>query len=356
MRPRSLAALSAIAVAAVVGVVAALLGSLDVALAVLVVLAGGVAVLGVLTYRRAGAAAARAHAADRLLRGLRDDLARQHQATSTATEQIRRQVARTDRSVARWQSDLEATVHAGVAPPLDKVSARLDGLDSDLRHLRRRVETVRNLVNAARPGPLLTQMQALGQLRAKFDVSGPLPDVGGWALDPTALLWLVDEIERRRPEHVVECGSGTSTFWIAMALRQNGRGRVTALDHLDEFAGRTRSTLERHGLSEVAEVRHTPLVTTPTPRGEFPWYDVEPATLGPIDLLVVDGPPEATGPLARYPALPVLHGALLPDSHVLVDDVHREDERQAIEHWLDELPRLRRAGYKNDVSEVLTYE
>ncbi|MCZ2261525.1 class I SAM-dependent methyltransferase [Isoptericola sp. QY 916] len=356
MRARSLTALSVVAVAAVVGVVAALLGSADVALAVLVALVGGVAGVAVLTYRRAGTASARAQAAEQQLRELRKELARERKVTTSATAQLRRQVARTDTSVARWRSDLEATVRADVVPPLGEVSARLDGLDGDVRHLRRRVENVRSLVHAARPGTLLTQMQALDQLRSKFDVSGPLPDVGGWALDPTALVWLVDEIERRRPEHVVECGSGTSTFWIAMALRQNGRGRVTALDHLEGYAARTRSSLERHGLSEVAEVRHAPLVTTSTPRGEFPWYDVDPATLGAIDLLVVDGPPEATGPLARYPALPVLHGALLPDSHVLVDDVHRDDERKAIEHWLEDLPRLRRAEYRNDVSEVLTYE
>lgn len=356
MRARSLAALVVIVAAAAAGVVAALLGSTDVALAILVAIVGGVAVLAVLTYRRVGAAAARAQATERRLRQLGDELARERKTAASATEQVRRQVAGTEKSVARWRADLEATVRDGVVPPLQTVTARLDGLDTEMRQLRKRVETVRTLVRAARPGTLLTEIQALDQLRSKFDVTGPLPDVGGWALDPTALLWLVDEIERRRPEHVVECGSGTSTFWIAMALRQNGRGRVTALDHLAEFADRTRRSLERHGLSDVAEVRHAPLVATSTPRGQFPWYDVDPATLGPIDLLVVDGPPEATGPLARYPALPVLHGALLPDARVLVDDVHRDDERQAIEHWLEELPRLRRAGHKNDVSEVLTYE
>ncbi|MBD8080775.1 class I SAM-dependent methyltransferase [Cellulosimicrobium arenosum] len=355
MRARSLAVFCAIAVAVVVGVVAALLGSTTVALAVLVALLGGVAALAVQTYRRTGAAVAHARTTEGEARGLRKELARQHDVNLSATDQLRRQVARTDKSVARLQSDLNATMLSSIVRPLDEVSAKLAGLDSDLRHLRKRVESVRNLAQEARPGKLLTQVQALEQLRDKFDVSGPLPDVGGWALDPTALLWLIDEIEQRRPEHVVECGSGTSTFWIAMALRQNGRGQVISLDHLEEFAVRTRSVLERHGLTEVAEVRHAPLIATQTPRGEFQWYGVNPATVGPIDLLVVDGPPEATGPLARYPALPLLHGSLTADARVLVDDVHRDDEKQAIEHWLEELPRLRRGGYKNDSSEVLTY-
>ncbi|MBD5786361.1 class I SAM-dependent methyltransferase [Cellulosimicrobium terreum] len=355
MRARSLTVLVAIAVAAVAGVVAALLGRSDIALAVVVLLLGGVAVLALQAFRRIGATAARVGAADSEVGRLRKELAREHKAAASATEQLRRQMARTDQAVSRVQSDLGATLHGSVVQPLADVSTKLDGLGTDVRNLRKRVDAVRNLVHAARPGELLTQIQALEQLRDKFDVSGPLPDVGGWALDPTAILWLVDEIERRRPERVVECGSGTSTFWIAMALRQNGRGQVIALDHLEDFAQRTRSVVERHGLSDVAEVRLAPLTPTQTPRGEFQWYDVDPASVGPIDLLVVDGPPESTGPLARYPALPVLHGALTAESHILVDDVHRSDEKQAIEHWLEELPRLR-SDFTNGVSEVLVYE
>lgn len=329
MGVRSLAALAAIAVAVAVGVVTALLGRTDVALMVTVVLLGGAAALTVQMYRRAEATAAEVRATGGEVRRLRRELARHDERNASTLNRVRREAARTRTAVAN--------------------------LDTELHELRDGVSSVRSLVHAARPGKLLTQVQALEQLRDKFHVAGPLPDVGGWALDPTGLMWLVDEVERRRPEHVVECGSGTSTFWIAMALRQNGRGRIISLEHQGKFADRTRSLLERHGLSEVAEVRHAPLVATQTPRGTFRWYDVDPEGIGAIDLLVVDGPPGTTGPLARYPALPTLHRALTPGAYILVDDMHRDSEKKAVKHWLEEIPELRRTGYTNDSSEVLTY-
>ncbi|MCA5892726.1 class I SAM-dependent methyltransferase [Isoptericola sp. NEAU-Y5] len=331
MRSRSFAALVATAVAVAVGVVAALLGRTDVALAVVVVLLGSTALLTVQVYRRTGAAAVGARAAGREVGRLRKELARRESAVPTAT-----------------------AVHRDAAAARASV-AKLDDLASQIGELREEVTAVHSLAHAARPGKLLSQIQALDQLRDKFRVEGPLPDVGGWALDPTELLWLIDEVERRRPEFVVECGSGTSTFWIAMALRRNGHGRIISLEHQGKFAARTRAVLERHELSDVAEVRHAPLAEVETPRGTFRWYDVEPDSLGPIDLLVVDGPPGTTGPLARYPALPVLHRALNPGACVLVDDMHRTDEQEAVRHWLRELPALHRAGYTNGNSEVLTY-
>jgi hypothetical protein len=59
-----------------------------------------------------------------------------------------------------------------------------------------------------------------------------------------------------------------------------------------------------------------------------------------IDMLVMDGPPAATAPLARYPALPVLGNQLSPGSIVLLDDTYREEERLIVARWKKEYPRL----------------
>jgi hypothetical protein len=190
-------------------------------------------------------------------------------------------------------------------------------------------------------GSLLNELQALEQLMARYEPAGPLPPVTGWAMNPTGLMLLADHIERTRPSLVVECGSGTSTLWMSLALRQTGRGRLVALEHLPEFAEQTRSLLDRHGLSEWAEVRHVPLAQIATPRGEFAWYDIDPAALSGIGLLLVDGPPGMTGPHARYPALPVLGAGLLPDATIVLDDAERSDEREIVAWWLAEDDRLR---------------
>ncbi len=179
----------------------------------------------------------------------------------------------------------------------------------------------------------LTQNQALLQLHGQFAPNAPLPAVAGWAMEPTALVELVNLISRLRPQLVVECGSGTSTLWIAYALRRNGSGRVVALDHDAEYAAASNRVIAEHGLSDWAQVQHAPLAPTSTPRGDMPWYSADLTGLAGIELLIVDGPPQATGELARYPALPVLADRLAPGAHILFDDADRPGEVAALDTW-----------------------
>jgi hypothetical protein len=55
-----------------------------------------------------------------------------------------------------------------------------------------------------------------------------------------------------------------------------------------------------------------------------------------IDLLFVDGPPKATGPQARFPAIPVLLSQLSDDALIVLDDTAREDERAISDRWVAE--------------------
>jgi len=58
---------------------------------------------------------------------------------------------------------------------------------------------------------------------------------------------------------------------------------------------------------------------------------------GPItDLLIIDGPPNGTQHLARYPALPILFHLLSEDVAVLLDDAFRVDEREIVKLWQKE--------------------
>src|SRR5699024_11977254 len=57
-----------------------------------------------------------------------------------------------------------------------------------------------------------------------------------------------------------------------------------------------------------------------------------------IELVVVDGPPQATGELARYPALPTLAEHLAPEARILFDDANRPDETRALEAWREAYP------------------
>jgi hypothetical protein len=58
----------------------------------------------------------------------------------------------------------------------------------------------------------------------------------------------------------------------------------------------------------------------------------------PIDFLRVDGPPQTTQHLARYPALALLASRLASIVCILTDNVAHPEERKIAERWASELP------------------
>jgi len=199
----------------VVVAIAALLGSTTVALATLALLVGAVGVLAVVLYRRT------------------------HEAAAAARQEANRRLAAVEKS-------------------LESLVAGAGRAESERKVILRRTNALRSSI--------LTDQQAVQQLITRFQPEAPLPLVAGWAVDPTALFWLVDHVDRARPELVVECGSGTSTLWIALALRRNGSGPRTAGAAravglgagTDGTAGRRRDRAR-----DVPVVRHRPGLARP---------------------------------------------------------------------------------------------
>ncbi|VXA94670.1 conserved hypothetical protein [Luteimonas sp. 9C] len=186
------------------------------------------------------------------------------------------------------------------------------------------------------------EVEAVLQLRQMLQVESQTPLLGGWAMDPESVYGLVQLLTERRPQRVVELGSGASTVWVAMALRRCGTGKIISYDHLPEYAEQTRQALRRAGLEDWAEVRHAPLAEVAVGTETYIWYSIEDvAGDAPIEVLMVDGPPASTGALARYPAVPRFFEALGDQSLVIVDDATRSDEKQMLERWGNEFPRLR---------------
>lgn len=181
------------------------------------------------------------------------------------------------------------------------------------------------------------QAAALMQLYRELSPRRMLPRTRGWAASPDFLLALYRTIRERRPELVVEVGSGVSTLISAYALQQNGSGRLVSLDHDPVFADRTRYTLSLHGVAGGVEVRDAPLEPTRIGAGEWQWHPPETFhDLKAIELLVVDGPPGRAGKLARFPAVPLLRSRLAPGARILLDDGARQEERQAARRWKEE--------------------
>jgi predicted O-methyltransferase YrrM len=231
---------------------------------------------------------------------------------------------------------------------LVRQEARTSGRER--RAMRRRERSLERTARAARKSlrehvtaterRLFAQVEAMGWLQQQLGLRHPLPPTRGWAASPDLLVDLVRLIDETRPERVLELGSGVSTVVMAARLRSTGRGTLTALEHDPAYAARTRVELELQGLGDVATVLEAPLARVRVGDAEWTWYDLPDDLPTGVGLLFVDGPPGTTGPLARYPALPVLADRLAPGATLVLDDADRTDEQEIARRWQSEHPGL----------------
>lgn len=184
------------------------------------------------------------------------------------------------------------------------------------------------------------RVQDIVNLFQMVPIRSGIPALGLWTASADLLVELVDRLVAERPAVAVEGGSGVSTVVMALAVREHGLPtKVVALEHTQEWAEHTRRMLERHGVAEHAEVRVAPLQPTSLDDHETPWYDESAiADLTDIGLVLVDGPPEGTGPRARYPMVPLLRDKLADRCTILVDDTARPGDADVVESWRPLLP------------------
>lgn len=262
------------------------------------------------------------------------------------TEQRVRKVEGQLKKLASLTESVAATVRAIESKQDDPTGGPLTSiigaqrLDAAVRHDELLVgyeELRRELLNTA-PQEQLAELSAIANVYAMLGPEDEVPVFGGFAAGPRTVLRLVSLAGRLPPDGViVECGSGASTVWLALACRRAGRGRVVALEHLEVYADRARAALARLGLDAFAEVRTAALEPVDVDGETYQWYGGKHwADLTGIDLLFVDGPPVSTGPRSRYPAFPLLAQALSDGAVVALDDVQRGDEADVAEDWLAE--------------------
>lgn len=224
-----------------------------------------------------------------------------------------------------------------------------------MKRLERQVEesVSREVGNAVR------QLEAHARIQRFLGPGQQMPELHGWPISADFGALLLDLLDRSDYDLILEFGSGASTVLMAASAQRHAATRaarglpptaVLALEHLPEYHEQTTSMLQASGLEALARLALAPIRPFTTASGQtFPYYDAREAVgdvvrslQRPVTelrvLLMVDGPPSATGPRARYPALPLalefLAGAQLD---ILLDDYRREDEKQVAQAWLDDL-------------------
>lgn len=115
------------------------------------------------------------------------------------------------------------------------------------------------------------------------------------------------------------------------------------LDHLEDYLDLTRTAVQRHELDDQVECRLAPLEQIECDGDDYRWYSYDALKdLSDIDLVLIDGPPAATGPQARYPSLPNIINLLSPNATIILDDAHRREESNIIDSWQESFPDFER--------------
>jgi predicted O-methyltransferase YrrM len=146
---------------------------------------------------------------------------------------------------------------------------------------------------------------------------------------------IIREIYLKKPNLILELGSGSSTSIIASCLMEIGSGKILSVEHDDYYASKTNELLVIEGVSDHSQVVTAPLKSYKLDRGVWKWYDInlQEHLNSKIDMLIIDGPPDKTQKLSRYPALPLTIKHLSKDCIIFLDDTLRNDEREILNLW-----------------------
>lgn len=180
------------------------------------------------------------------------------------------------------------------------------------------------------------QLEALATLNSIVKPEPPVPPVPKWAAAPDLVLAVVKSMRQLRPSLVIECGSGWSTLWLALAARRfELSGRVVVLEHAAKYARITEDMLEAHDVTAFADVRLAPLEPIELDGRPWQWYSKAAwDDLAGCGMLLVDGPPGKPDRHARYPAVPALASRLKHRAVIALDDARRTGEREILNSWL----------------------
>ena len=187
---------------------------------------------------------------------------------------------------------------------------------------------------------LYSQIEAFDSLHQELGFNRALPRLRGNIVSPDFLRELAQHVGRRRPQYVVECGSGAITLVLAKALSKNGYGHVYSLEQDMESANKTYRWLDEHGLTEWATVIYAEPIQYTLNGNNFTWYALSDLPNTAIDLMVINGPNSASQKSARYPALFLLRSRLTDQSAIMMNNTNRPDDAATLGLWAHDFPEF----------------
>jgi FkbM family methyltransferase len=196
----------------------------------------------------------------------------------------------------------------------------------------------------------------------------------GWPISSDVALFLLGKVEKNNYDLIIEFGSGTSTQLFAKAINNQVKNQATHIDddlsfigrdktdssalstlplelpnrivtfeHNKKYHSKTMAELKANKLSHLVDLVHAPLIEMKIENEDYLYYSCETklSQLASIYaertariLVLIDGPPGATGPLARLPAIPLLLNYLGKHQlDIVLDDYKRQEEKDTVVRW-----------------------
>jgi predicted O-methyltransferase YrrM len=170
----------------------------------------------------------------------------------------------------------------------------------------------------------------------------------GWPISPDIALFLIQKIEQNHYDLIIEFGSGTSTAMIASILKKRAvneskQTKLITFEHNKKYYEQTLQNLNAQSLGDYVDLIHAPLIDYAHQEETFLYYSCEQkftelktelSNTQQTILVLIDGPPGATGPLARFPALPHLLSEFSDQKlHLVLDDYDRAEEKAIAQKW-----------------------
>jgi predicted O-methyltransferase YrrM len=194
-----------------------------------------------------------------------------------------------------------------------------------------------------------------GGVKKRFRLLGPRPPkehplyflwsidekyLSDWMLRGESLLWMWDLLLKRKPTQILELGSGWSTIIFAEYARmmkhdQNVSVDFLSIEHEQEWANQTRNLLAAINLTSYANILVSPLKETVFNGIPGYVYDLNCLQGREIDYVFVDGP---LGEVGRRCTLPAIYPYMRDNAVLIMDDVSRTGEHQAVLEWLKSFP------------------
>jgi predicted O-methyltransferase YrrM len=175
-------------------------------------------------------------------------------------------------------------------------------------------------------------------------------ELGIWSMCPTTLNFIESEIQSRKPNLVLELGSGLSTICLAQYMYdQYGSSDRIYVCSVEQDAEVIKSTLDRlraFGLAQHVRIFHAPLLEQTIEGHRGPCYSLPAEFVSAMkrlqpDFVVIDGPSAEPG--ARFGTLPLIQAYLRRTARFYLDDALRDGELTAAARW-SRLPYVRLDG------------